>query len=87
MAEARDVSLLHNINTNSQAHRAYSTRTRPLLLGVKQPGHEADYSPSPSAKVSKMSYTISPIVCLWDVHRDKFIFAFMLWDEGLCKQM
>jgi len=82
-----EVSLLHNFNTNSQAHQAYSMCTWALSLGVEQPGHEADHSPSSSAKISKLTYTISPTVCLWGVHRDNFTFAFMLWDEGLCKQM
>jgi hypothetical protein len=46
-------------------HQAYSC-TRALSLGVKWPGNEIDHSHSSSAKISQLSYTISPTatVCL-----------------------
>jgi hypothetical protein len=61
---------------NSCVYRMALGPTQPLIqwvpgalsLGVKWPGHEADHSPSPSAKVkNEWSYTSTPPICLHGV--------------------
>jgi hypothetical protein len=58
-AGARNFSLLYSIQTGFGAHTAsYPTVFRALCLKKKQPGHEANHSPSFSAKVkNEWSYT------------------------------
>jgi hypothetical protein len=54
--EARDLSLLHSVQTGSGAHPASMART--LTPGLKLPGLEADNSPPSSAEI--WSYTSTP---------------------------
>jgi hypothetical protein len=59
-AGARDFSLLHNVQTGSEAHPAtYPVCTRNSSSEVKLQRHEADQSPSPSPKV-KDGWAIPP---------------------------
>jgi hypothetical protein len=57
-AEARDFSLLYNVQTNSGAHPA----SYPMGIGgsLKRPGREADYSP-PSSAEAKNGGAIQPL--------------------------
>jgi hypothetical protein len=53
--QGHDFSLLHNVQTKSGAHAAsYKMGTGGSLPGVKQPGSEADRSPSSSVDVPSM---------------------------------
>jgi hypothetical protein len=50
--EARDFSHLQNVQTGCGTHPpSYSMGTVVISLGVKQPGHDIDHSPSSSAEV------------------------------------
>jgi hypothetical protein len=51
--EVQNFSLLHSVQTGSEAHPApYTMGTGGLFsLGVKRPGREVDHSPPSSAKV------------------------------------
>jgi hypothetical protein len=52
LAGARDVFLLHSVQTSSGAYPSfYPVRTGVFFMGVKRPGHEADHSPPSSAEV------------------------------------
>jgi len=58
---AGNFSLCHHVQTGSGAHPAsYPTR-------VKGRGHEANHSPSSSAKVNVWSYTSTPLIHLHGV--------------------
>jgi hypothetical protein len=64
LAGAGNSSLRHCVQTDSGAHPpSYPIGTGDLLLGVKQPGHEADHSPPSSAEVKECVelYLHSPI--------------------------
>jgi hypothetical protein len=53
----QEFSVLHVVQTDSGTHRA----SYPMGNGVKQPGREADHSPSTSAEVKRTwIYTSTP---------------------------
>jgi hypothetical protein len=61
-AEARNVSLLHKVETGSGAHPAsYAIGTGGCFPGVKRQQREADYSPLSIAEV-KNNGTIPPLL-------------------------
>jgi hypothetical protein len=68
-AGAGNFSLHHRVLNGSGTHPAsYSMGNRGFFLGVKQPGREADHSPSSSAEVKNAwSYTSIPLIRLHGV--------------------
>jgi hypothetical protein len=70
MVGARNVSPLKNIQTGSGTHPAfYLVGTEGLPLGIKQPWHVSDHSPSSSAVVNEWSYISATALCLCGMDR------------------
>ena len=74
LAGARDVSLLQDVRTGSEAHKApYSAGYRASFLEAVQPEPEINHSPTSGAKVkNEWSYTSTPMF-LWHVEENSFI--------------
>jgi hypothetical protein len=78
-AGAGNFSLHHRVQDGSGAHPvSYSMRSRGSLLGVKQPGREADHSPPSSTEVTDCVELCAFIVWCLLKHRDKFDFTFYM---------
>jgi hypothetical protein len=59
--EARDSSLLHSVQTGSEAHISPMV-TVVSFKGLKQPGSEAEHSPPSNAEVTNRG-AIPPLPC------------------------
>ena len=58
--EARDFSLLENVQTLSEARPYFYKVTGAVFPGLKQPGRETDHSPLSNAEVkNKSSYSVT----------------------------
>jgi hypothetical protein len=80
LAQARELSLLQNIQTGSGTNSAsYFKGTRSFFPGAKWPGNEADQSPPSSAKIKNVwSYTTTPPMCVHGIFRDNFSFLLII---------
>jgi hypothetical protein len=78
LSAARDVSLLHTIQTCFGAHpSSYPVGTGVLFLGIKWSGDEADHSPPSSVEVKNVwIQTSTPHMSSW--HSAKLINVFFL---------
>jgi hypothetical protein len=80
-SSVRLLTLLHGVQTDSEAHPApYPMGTGGSFPGVQRPGREASHSPPSSAEVKKGG-DIPPLpnISSWDIaylikHRDNFTF-------------
>jgi len=76
-SQARDFSLLQNISTGSVVHPASYWNGTWVLFWVMRSGHEADYSPPPSAEVKdEWSYTSTSPLSFHSVDRYSLTFFF-----------
>jgi hypothetical protein len=75
---ARDFSLLENVQTCSRASLLFSGYWS-SFPAVKQPGHEANYSPPSRTEVkSEWNYISPPSACLHGMDRENLTFTFSL---------
>jgi hypothetical protein len=74
----RQYSRLQSIQTNSEVQSdSYSMGTWALPAAVMQPGHKADYPPSPTAEIKKV-WSYSCIPPSWHAKEQRYVTMYQL---------